>query len=198
VELRVGAIVERTSAEGPGARFALWAQGCRIRCAGCCNPQFFAARGGERVTVDALLERLRAAGKGVEGVTFLGGEPFDQADALAELAAGARALGLSVVTFTGYLLEDLEARRHRGVSALLAATDLLVDGPYDRTRPESARRWAGSTNQRFHFLTRRYAPGIELPGPGEPLRRIELELAPDGTVRAHGWPALTRSAPRHG
>jgi len=190
VELSIGAIVARTESEGPGARFALWVQGCRIRCAGCCNPQFFAARGGERVTTGALLERLRAAEQGLEGVTFLGGEPFDQADALAELAAGARALGLSVMTFTGYRLEDLRARRHRGVSALLAATDLLVDGPYDQTRPESLRRWVGSTNQRFHFLSGRYAPGSELPGPGEPLRRVELELAPDGTVRAHGWPAL--------
>lgn len=193
MELFVGAVVERTLAEGPGARFALWVQGCRIRCAGCCNPQFFAARGGERVGTDALLERLRAAANGLEGVTLLGGEPFDQADALAELAAGARALGLSVMTFTGYALEELRARRHTGVSALLAATDLLVDGPYDRTRPESLRRWAGSTNQRFHFLSSRYAPGVELPGPGEPLRRVEIELLPDGTVRAHGWPELPRA-----
>ena len=190
MELRVGAIAERTVCEGPGLRFALWVQGCRIRCADCCNPQFFAPRGGDTVAVGALITRLQAAAPGLEGVTFLGGEPFEQAAALAELARAARALGLSVVTFTGHVLEELRARRDPGVSALLDVTDLLVDGPYDRSRPESRRRWVGSTNQRFHFLTDRYAPGLEWPAPGEPLRQIELELAPDGTVRARGWPEL--------
>jgi anaerobic ribonucleoside-triphosphate reductase activating protein len=190
VELRVGALVERTECEGPGARFALWVQGCPIRCADCCNPQFFAERGGEATSAEAVVTRLRRAAPGLEGVTLLGGEPFAQAGALAEVARAARELGLSVMTFTGYALEELRARRHPDVSALLAATDLLVDGPYDRTRPESRRRWAGSTNQRFHFLTDRYAPGIEWPGPGEALRAVEIELAPDGTVRANGWPEL--------
>jgi organic radical activating enzyme len=37
----------------------------------------------------------------VEGVTFLGGEPFEQAAAAAELAEVTRARGLSVMTFTG-------------------------------------------------------------------------------------------------
>ena len=39
---------------------------------------------------------------------------------------------------------------------LLARTDILVDGPYDRDNPDTERRWIGSTNQRIHFLTARY------------------------------------------
>ena len=39
---------------------------------------------------------------------------------------------------------------------LLALTDLLVDGPYLRDRPETGRRWIGSANQRIHFLSDRY------------------------------------------
>jgi anaerobic ribonucleoside-triphosphate reductase activating protein len=189
MRLRVGARVTRTACEGPGTRYALWMQGCAIRCAGCCNPQFFAARGGELLEVSRLLAEARAAGG--EGVTLLGGEPFDQAGPLSVFAVGARAAGLSVMTFTGYWLEELRARNEPAVTALLAATDLLVDGPYDATRPESLRRWAGSTNQRFHFLTSRYAPGIESPAPGEILRQVEVELAPDGRVRANGWPELS-------
>jgi anaerobic ribonucleoside-triphosphate reductase activating protein len=188
VELRIGTVAERTECEGPGVRFALWVQGCAIRCAGCCNPRFFAERGGEVTSAADVVARIRGAAGEIEGVTFLGGEPFDQAAALAEVATATRALGLSVTTFTGYTLEALRARRHPAVSALVAATDLLVDGPYDAARPDTRRRWVGSTNQRFHFLSDRYAPGIELPRPGEPLRRVELELAPDGTVRARGWP----------
>jgi len=189
MELEIGALVERTECEGPGARFALWVQGCRIRCAGCCNPQFFSASGGRKVETRELAERLRARAQGLEGVTFLGGEPFDQAEALAELARVARAACLSVMTFTGYALEELRTRSG-GAAELLAATDLLVDGPYDRDQPESHRRWVGSANQRFHFLTDRYAPGIELPGPGEPFRQVAVELRPDGSVQVHGFPSL--------
>jgi anaerobic ribonucleoside-triphosphate reductase activating protein len=190
--LRIGAIAPRTECEGPGVRLALWVQGCAIRCPGCCNPQFFAARGGREVAVAELVAELRAAAPGIEGVTFLGGEPFEQAAALASLAREARALGLSVMTFSGHRLEDLRARGDAGVAALLDATDVLVDGPYDATRPEPTRRWVGSTNQRFHFLSARYAPGIERPAPGEPQRRIEIEITPEGTVQLRGWPELAR------
>jgi anaerobic ribonucleoside-triphosphate reductase activating protein len=188
--LRIGATASRTECEGPGTRFAIWVQGCRIRCAGCCNPQFFAARGGRQVEAAELVDEIRAAAGSLEGVTLLGGEPFDQAAGLAEVASGARALGLSVMTFTGYRLEELRVRSDAGTAALIRASDLLVDGPYDAARPEPLRRWVGSTNQRFHFLSGRYAPGIELPRAGEPRSSIEVEIAPDGRLRLRGWPAL--------
>lgn len=188
--LRIGATASATECEGPGRRYALWVQGCRIRCAGCCNPQFFAARGGRSAPPAEIVEELRRGGNSIEGITLLGGEPFDQAAALAEVARGARELGLSVLTFTGYTLEELRARGNAGVDALLAASDVLVDGPYDASRPEPVRRWAGSTNQRFHFLTERYAPGIEYPRTGEARSGIEIEIAPDGAIRLRGWPAL--------
>jgi anaerobic ribonucleoside-triphosphate reductase activating protein len=191
MELRIGATASGTECEGPGRRFAIWVQGCRIRCAGCCNPQFFAARGGREISCEALLEELRAVSTPLEGITLLGGEPFDQAEALARVAQGARELGLSVMTFSGYTLEELRARRDAGVDSLLRESDVLVDGRYDASRPEPVRRWVGSTNQRFHFLSDRYAPGIELPGPGEAHRQIEIEIAPDGELRIRGWPALS-------
>ena len=189
MRLRVGATASGTECEGPGRRFAIWVQGCRIRCPGCCNPQFFAARGGRDTSSEALLAEIRVAAE-IEGITLLGGEPFDQADPLAEVARGARELGLSVMTFTGYTLEELRARPDPGTAALLRETDLLVDGPYDASRPETVRRWVGSSNQRFHFLSGRYCPGIELPRPGEAHRSIEIEIAADGRLRVRGWPAL--------
>lgn len=188
--LRVGAVVPKTEAEGPGARFAVWAQGCRIRCAGCCNPHLLPFTGGQELAVADLLARIRAVRTRIDGVSLLGGEPFDQATAMAELASGARELGLSVMTFTGYPREALEASLEAGVAALLAATDLLVDGPYDATLPETTRRWAGSANQRFHYLTPRLRPGVELAAAGEALRTVEVRIGADGKVRVNGWPTL--------
>lgn len=122
---RVARVVPRTRAEGPGERFAVWVQGCTIRCSGCFNPQMWAARGGRDTDVSALAQQVLAAE--VEGVTFLGGEPFEQAAGLAALASGLRAEGLSVMTFTGFTYEDLmEAATEDGdICALLNATDLL-------------------------------------------------------------------------
>ena len=97
------------------------------------------------------------------------------------------------MTFSGYTLEELRGRRDPGTPALLRETDVLVDGPYDASRPETVRRWVGSTNQRFHFLSERYSPGIELPRAGEAHRRIEIEIEPDGRLRLRGWPALPAS-----
>jgi anaerobic ribonucleoside-triphosphate reductase activating protein len=186
--IQVAAIVEVTEAEGPGARFAVWVQGCSIRCPGCCNPHMFDPAGGRPVEAEGLLARLDGVAGRVEGVTLLGGEPFEQAAALAPFARGVRERGLSVAAFTGHLLDDLRAGRVPGAEALLAEIDLLVDGPYRPDLPETARRWAGSGNQRFHFLTDRYEPGVERIGPGTPERTVELRLGPDGRLERSGWP----------
>ena len=186
--LRVGARVPVTRVEGPGARYALWVQGCSIRCPGCCNPHLFDAALGSAVPVDALLAEVAVARPAIEGLTLLGGEPFDQAAAVARLAAGTRALGLSVMTFTGYTLEELRARADAAVDALLLATDVLVDGRYEAARPERRRLWAGSENQRFHYLSDRYSPEIEVPPAGQPLRAVEIRIETDGRVRGNGWP----------
>jgi anaerobic ribonucleoside-triphosphate reductase activating protein len=186
--IRVAAVLDVTEAEGPGARFAIWVQGCDIRCPGCCNPHMFDAAGGVPVAPDELLARLDAVGGRVEGATLLGGEPFAQAAALVPFARGVRERGLSLVAFTGHRLEDLRADRPAGSRELLAWVDLLVDGPYVATLPEHHRRWSGSANQRFRFLTGRYSPGVETIAPGGPERTVELRLTPDGRLERSGWP----------
>ncbi|MGL4553454.1 MAG: 4Fe-4S cluster-binding domain-containing protein, partial [Gemmataceae bacterium] len=84
------------------------------------------------------------------------GEPTSHAAGAAALARACQARGLSVMFFTGYLLEELRSRRDPEIDALIDHTDILVDGPYVREQPDTARRWIGSTNQRVHFLTGRY------------------------------------------
>ena len=193
--LRVGARVPVTRAEGPGARYALWLQGCSIRCPGCCNPHLFEPSGGERVAAAVLVAEMRGVRDEIEGLTVLGGEPFDQAEPLLPVLRGARDLGLSVAVFSGFTLEELRARSEPAVRDVLATIDVLVDGRYDASRPEVARMWVGSTNQRFHYFTDRYTSAIERPGPGEPLRSVEIRLGPDGRLSANGWPALSRRHP---
>jgi anaerobic ribonucleoside-triphosphate reductase activating protein len=189
--LRVATIVDDTEAEGPGRRWALWVQGCSIRCPGCCNPEMFDDRGGTEWSIEDLTARVAtAAARGVEGVTFLGGEPFEQAAPLACLARAAKQLGLTVMVFSGYTLADIRARADAG--DLLAHVDLLVDAPYDRARPEPAppagRRWIGSSNQTMHFLTAAYReddPRMRAPN------TIEIRLSANKLV-VNGWPTAEK------
>jgi anaerobic ribonucleoside-triphosphate reductase activating protein len=156
--LHVAQVVACTEAEGPGPRFALWFQGCPLRCPGCCNPEMLPFTGGKRITVAEIVGQIDATviANGVEGITLLGGEPFAHAAGAAALARAARERRLSVMVFTGYTLAEVKALRDPASRDLLHSTDLLVDGPYLRERPESRRRWIGSANQQIHFLTDRY------------------------------------------
>ena len=156
--LSVAQIVPFTEAEGPGVRFALWFQGCPLRCPGCCNPEMLPFSGGTPTPLSQVLRLLdeAVAQHGVEGITLLGGEPTAHAAGAATLAVATQQRGLSVMVFTGFLLEELRARHEPDLDTLLDHTDILVDGPYDRTLPDTRRRWIGSTNQRVHFLTSRY------------------------------------------
>jgi anaerobic ribonucleoside-triphosphate reductase activating protein len=158
VLLSVAQIVPFTEAEGPGRRFALWFQGCPLRCPGCCNPEMLPFAGGTAMTVAEVLEQVRGAVErhGVEGVTLLGGEPMAHAAGAAALARAVQNASLSVMVFSGYTLPEIRQFPDPAVGQLLSLTDILVDGPYVREQRETRRRWIGSANQQIHFLTDRY------------------------------------------
>lgn len=185
--LKVAQVVDCTEAEGPGRRFALWLQGCPLRCPGCCNPRMLAYEGGEDLPISGLAERIGEASArlGVEGITLLGGEPFAQAGGAASLARWVRSEGLSVMVFSGFTIEEIRASPDPSLLELLGLTDLLVDGPYLRDRPEPRRRWVGSANQRVHALTDRYR--VDDPCWDRP-NTLEIRLA-GPLVTVNGFPS---------
>jgi anaerobic ribonucleoside-triphosphate reductase activating protein len=158
IVLNIAQVVPCTEAEGPGRRFALWFQGCPLRCPGCCNPEMLPFTGGTQVALAEVVAQVEQAARrdGVEGITLLGGEPLAHAGAAAALAGAVQERGLSVMVFSGFTLEEAHALPDPAVAELLGRTDILVDGPYLREQPETRRRWIGSANQRIHFLSARY------------------------------------------
>lgn len=143
--------------------------------------------GGHSVSVETLIGQLAvsAADGDLEGITLLGGEPFSQPAGCARLATAAHELELSVMTFSGFTLAELRARDDSDVRALLDETDILVDGPYDQSQPDTQRRWIGSRNQQIHFLSDRCDQAD--PRWGEP-NTLELRIV-DGELSVNGFPA---------
>jgi anaerobic ribonucleoside-triphosphate reductase activating protein len=190
-ELRWSRFLAATTAEGPGVRSALWVQGCSVHCPGCFNPQLWAEIGGRVENTAELAHSFvaDALGAGVEGITLLGGEPFDQAAGLAHIAEAFRAAGLSVMTFSGYTLELLTewSATRADIARLLAATDLLIDGPYLRDRPDAVRPWLGSTNQGIRALTPVYADEVARIERRGGRDRLEIRIRPDGQIDVNGW-----------
>ncbi len=152
--LNVARVRLRSCTNGPGWRSAVWVQGCTLGCPGCFNPDTHEHEARRFWEPERLAERMMEAD--MEGVTILGGEPFEQADACARLAEAARRLGGSVVTYSGYTWSYLQRSRLPEVQRLLAATDLLIAGPYVAGQATDGRGWHGSANQEFVFLTGRY------------------------------------------
>lgn len=182
--LPIGHVVPDTEAEGPGRRFAIWVQGCPLRCPDCCNPELLDFAGGTERTTEELAEEIFAT-EGIEGVSFLGGEPFSHAAGVLDLARRVRQRGLSVMIFSGFTLAELHARKRPEIAEILAITDLLVDGRYDRALPDTQRRWIGSRNQVMHFLSDRYSPtDPQFHGKNT----VEIRLGKDGLM-VNGWPS---------
>jgi len=141
-----------TEAEGPGKRLAVWFQGCDMRCDGCCNPQLFEFEPAHILSLDKVLGIVAESKElfDIEGVTFLGGEPTLQ-QGLPQLSAEIKKTGLGVILLTGKQVEDLDERT-------VSAADLIIDGGYDRNKPDNERNLIGSTNQRLIYITERYKP----------------------------------------
>lgn len=145
--IRISGIVGASITDGPGFRYTIFVQGCSHNCPGCHNPETHDPNGGTLYTVDELIEAL---GKDpmVSGVTLSGGEPFEQAAQLIPVAQAARARGMEVAAYTGYLYEEL-LKDTGAKHDLLALCDVLIDGPYIDAQRNLDIRFKGSENQRI-------------------------------------------------
>ncbi len=179
MKLNVASILRRSAVNGPGERYVIWTQGCPLACPGCWNPDTWAFERRTLWTVGELLADIASA-DGIDGVTFTGGEPFTQAAAVAELAAGVKNLGLSVVVFTGYEMAELASAEAR---QLLALTDILVSGRFVGAERALDLRWRGSRNQSVHMLGHVPELDDEVVVPS-----CEIHLDSNGVVTLTGFP----------
>lgn len=147
--MRLAGIVPESVVDGPGVRFVVFAQGCSHHCPGCHNPGTWDMQGGQEMTLREIRKMLHKRRKNLRGLTLSGGEPFLQAGEMAALACEAKKMGLDVVTYTGYVYEELLTLELPGSQELLAVTDILIDGPFRQDLKDISLAFRGSGNQRL-------------------------------------------------
>ena len=147
----IASVKKCTMALGPGARMAIWFQGCDIGCEGCCNPELQPLVPRHVVGLSELLDVAADSKESldIEGVTLIGGEPTMQRS-LPELARGIRSLGLGIILFTGREFSELD-------SELVGNVDTVIDGRFVSTDRDYDRNLIGSRNQKIVNVTDRYS-----------------------------------------
>ena len=155
-------------ANGPGVRVSLFVSGCTHRCKGCFNEiawDFDYGQPYTEQTQEMILDML--APDHVQGITLLGGEPFDprNQEGLLGLVRAIREKypTKSIWCFTGYIFErDILGQRlgpGHITMALLKHLDVLVDGPFVEEKKDLMLRFRGSSNQRLIDVQKSLAQG---------------------------------------
>ena len=149
-QLKIAGIIRESIVDGPGIRFVVFTQGCSHRCPGCHNPQTHDPEGGNWIDTDRILEEIDK-NPILKGVTFSGGEPFEQPRAMAELAKGVMERDLDLVSYSGYTFEELleMAEEDEDVRYIIEHCRMIIDGRFQLENKTLALPFRGSTNQRL-------------------------------------------------
>lgn len=132
--------------DGVGIRTVIWTQGCAHACPGCHNMATHDFKGGKEFELEEIKNEISNL-VGQTGITFSGGDPLYQIDAVIELAKYIKTLDMDIWLYTGFTYEEvLKMARGR---ELLSTIDVLVDGRFELAKRSLDAPFRGSTNQRI-------------------------------------------------
>lgn len=162
-------------ANGIGVRVTLFVSGCTNHCEQCFQPQTWAFDYGQPFTAQTeamLLELLKP--DYIDGLTLLGGEPFEPANQRALIPFLRRVRETyptkTVWCFTGFRLDDELLQnsyaRCESTDEMLSLIDVLVDGRFVNALKDISLRFRGSSNQRIIDLPKTLASGDIIPWEG--------------------------------
>ena len=149
--------------DGPGVRYVVFLQGCPLRCKCCHNPETWDFRGGEPYTIQMAYEIIEALNEDnvFRSLCLQGGEPLAPSNVRGVMSLIYRVKQESphtkIYIWSGYLYEELlqRAKNDPELKYILAAADVLIDGPYIETLRDITLKMRGSSNQRIIDLTKK-------------------------------------------
>ena len=156
--MHYGEIKNCDIANGEGVRVSLFVSGCTNHCENCFQPQTWDFCYGKPFTAETeeyLLSLL--APDYINGLTLLGGEPFEPENQRALLPFLRRVREQfpkkTIWAFSGFTLEEMRREgsyvRCEVTDDLLALVDVLVDGRFVQALYDISLRFRGSSNQRI-------------------------------------------------
>ena len=150
VRLAIPKIQSDSIVDGEGIRSVIWFQGCSHNCAGCHNPETHDFKAGVEVSLKTMKKQIDEL-EYQSGVTFSGGDPMMQVEALYELASYVHEKGMNVWVYTGYTFEELMilAEKNEMFLKALEEIDVLVDGKFVMELKSFDVQFRGSSNQRI-------------------------------------------------
>ena len=166
--MHYGEIKNCDIANGEGVRVTLFVSGCTNHCENCFQPQTWAFDYGRPFTEETeqyLMELL--APSYINGLTLLGGEPFEpenQRALVPFLRRVRRELPeKNIWAYSGFLYEDMLREgshpRCEVTDELLSMLDVLVDGRFVEELKDISLRFRGSSNQRLIDMKKTLAAG---------------------------------------
>lgn len=180
LEINLHNYISESIVNGPGSRAVVWVQGCSIGCPGCFNKDTWDFKNKNLVQVNDLVSKILSNPKHT-GVTFSGGEPFLQAEALTEVAKAVKKEGLNVMSFSGFTFDKLSRGDIPFSLSLLNELDYLIAGPYiEELKLISSNSLVSSSNQTTH----RFNPDLEF---NIRSNKVEIRISPDGTKVSTGF-----------
>ena len=145
-------------ANGQGVRTSLFVSGCTHKCKGCFNSEAWDFKYGKPFTKEVEDEIILSLKEDfIDGLSLLGGEPFEIANQKALLPFLKRVKekypNKNVWCYTGYLFDkDLltESRvKTQDTIEMLKLIDVLVDGKFIEELKDISLQFKGSSNQRI-------------------------------------------------
>lgn len=143
------------TAAAPGISLSVYFSGCHFHCPGCQNPEAWDFNYGDDFNFDFIQQVIQKLNKnGVERrLSILGGEPLCDENLIAvqtliDWCKNAYP-DLIIYIWTGYTLEELEARDLDIIRHILNVADVLIDGRYEQDKRDTTLPLRGSSNQRI-------------------------------------------------
>ena len=116
-----------STVNGPGYRFVLWVQGCKLNCKGCFNPETHSYLSATSNNIESIASEINSNPL-IDGVTISGGEPLDYAIELIELMKMIKP-SLTSVIFTGYTIKEIVKDVNK--VKLIKSVDMVLAGRYN-------------------------------------------------------------------
>ena len=147
--IRLAGIAENSLVNGKGLRKVFFSQGCSHHCEGCFNQHTWEFAGGRMFDMDELVQKVKDE-PFLDGVTFSGGDPFQQADKFAYLAKKLHEANINIWAYTGYTFEELMklAQTNPHIKQMINNVDVIVDGRFMKDKMTENLKYCGSSNQR--------------------------------------------------